>query len=417
MPTRQDLQAEGDRDLRERLMKQREIAKAIERLKTKGAGTGARRQLLATATRLTPEMAPELHEIIDSCRATLGVDGELELYVYPHASFNAGAVRPEKGRLMLMVSSALLEGFEADELQFIAGHEIGHYLFDHHAIPTAALLCGGSHLGPELTLELFAWQRYAEISADRAGLACAGALEPAAHGLFKLASGLRGDRIRVRIDHFLAQVGDLRREAEAQASGDELPRGEWFATHPFSPLRLKAAELYAKSEIMTPGGISRTVLEARVQELMMLMKPSYLKERSDAAEAMRRLLFAGGIAVANVTDAVTPEAMTELERLLGAGAVPPGLDPEAVLADLPRRIESVRTSVPVLRRAQIVRDLCLIARADGHMTEAELDIIRDIGVKVDVDLDVVGGTLDPSSSECGCSLRGVSFGPGESGER
>ena len=57
----------------------------------------------------------------------------LELFVYPHASFNAAAVRPEKGRLMLMVSSALLEGFEADELRFVAGHEVGHYLFDHHS--------------------------------------------------------------------------------------------------------------------------------------------------------------------------------------------------------------------------------------------------------------------------------------------
>ena len=124
MPPRHDLQAEGDRDLRAQLLEEREVKKAIERLKEKGAGEGVRRQLLATATRLTEEMAPDLHAIIDSCRTTLGVEGQLELFVYPHASFNAAAVRPEKGRLMLMVSSALLEGFEADELRFVAGVEV-----------------------------------------------------------------------------------------------------------------------------------------------------------------------------------------------------------------------------------------------------------------------------------------------------
>ena len=79
MPSRQDLQAEGDRYLRERLLAEQEIGRAIARVRKKGVDESARRHLLATATRLTAEMAPELHSIIDSCRTTLGVDGPLEL--------------------------------------------------------------------------------------------------------------------------------------------------------------------------------------------------------------------------------------------------------------------------------------------------------------------------------------------------
>ena len=247
-----DLQAEGDRDLRQRLLADRAVVTAIERLAKKGVGPGARRQLLATATRLTPEMAPDLHGVIDSCRTTLGVDGPLEIYVYPDPRFNAAAARPEKGRLLLMVSSSLLEGFEPEELRFVAGHEVGHYLFDHHAIPVGPLLGGQVRLAPQLALRLFAWQRYAEISADRAALRCAGGLEPAARALFKLASGLTGDRVRVNIDQFLAQVGDLRREGEAEAVEAQARRGDWFATHPFSPLRRKAVELCAASELLAP---------------------------------------------------------------------------------------------------------------------------------------------------------------------
>ena len=130
------------------------------------------------------------------------------------------------------------------------------------------------------------------------------------------------------------------------------------------------------------------------------MNPSYLKEPSDVAEAMRRLLFAGGIAVASAMGEIDAEAMAELERLLGQGSVPPGLDPEAVIADLPSRIESVRKSVPPLRRIQVVRDLCLIARADGHTAEAEIKVICDIAAAVDVDPSVVGAALDPSCAGC-----------------
>ena len=396
-----NLQAEGDRALRQRLLANRAVTAAVERLAKKGVGEGVRRQLLATATRLTAEMEPDLHAVIDGCRTTLGVDAPLEIYIYPDPRFNAAAVKPEKGRLLLMVSSSLLEGFEPDELRFVAGHEMGRYLFGHHAIPTAALLGGQAHLAPQLALQLFAWQRYAEISADRAGLRCAGGLEPAARALFKLASGLTSDRVRVSIDQFLAQVGDLRREGEAETIETQARRGDWFATHPFSPLRLKAAELCVASELMTPGGTPRATLEAEVQELMNLMDASYLTARTDTAETMRRLLFAGGVAVATATsDTVTPEAIAELERLLGPGAMPPSLKPEVILADLPSRIEQVRTSVPPLRRAQVIRDLSVIARADGSMADAERDVIEDIAEQIEVDLSVVACALDPTSAAC-----------------
>ena len=331
MTPRTDLQAEGDRDLRTRLLADHTVTSAIERLAKKGLGEGARRHLLATATRLTAEMAPDVHAIIDGCRTTLGVDGPLEIFVYPEPRFNAAAVKPEKGRLLLMVSSALLEGFEPDELRFVAGHEVGHYLFDHHAIPTGALLSGQVKMPAQLALQLFTWLRYAEISADRAGLICAGGLEPAARGLFKLASGLKGDRVRVSIAEFLAQVGDLRREAEMQDVDVQARRGDWFATHPFSPLRLKAAELCAASEVMTDGGTSRATLESEVQELMTLMDPSYLTAKTDAAETM-----------------------AELERLLGPGAVPPALKPAVIVADLPGRIERTTTAP----RAGAARSVC-----------------------------------------------------------
>ncbi len=390
--TAADLAAQGDRDLGEDLLRDLTVREAIERLERQGED-GARRQLLGTAMRLTAAIAPDVNALVSYCAGRLGVHGEVETYVYPGPQFNAAAVRPGGSRLLLLMSSSLLESFDPPELAFVLGHELGHWLFHHHRIPVAALLGGEGTVGAGLALRLFAWQRWAEISADRAGVWCAEGIDPAARALFKLASGLRGDRVRVRIDEFLSQHRDLQEEAERASRGDEPMRADWFATHPFSPLRLRAADLFARSELMKRGGQARADLEAQVQDLMGLMEPSYLQEKSSTAEAMRRLLFAGGVAIAAASGRLEEKAIQELERLLGPGSLPFELKPEAILRDLPARLSDVKSSVPPLRRAQVLRDLCVIARADGHVAEPELEILRRIGSELDVDVSLVSTTM------------------------
>lgn len=386
---RDDLRAQGERDLERILRAEPDVRFAIDALAEERGKAGARHHLLGSAMRLTQEMAPGVHRTVDDCRKTLGIEGSVEVYVYADPRFNAAAVAPENGRLFMMLSASLLEAFTPAELSFVVGHELGHHLFGHHDIPVGLLLRGRGPRRPGVVLQLFAWQRYAEISADRAGLVCATTLEPAATALFKLASGLRGGQIEVRIDQFLLQVGDLREEAGRLAGGDEAARTDWFATHPFSPLRLKAVELFSTSELATTGGTSRVELEAQVHDLMLLMEPSYLSERSDVAETMRRLLLAGGVAVAAASGELEDRALDELARLMGAGALPSEIKPQLLRSALPARMDDVKASVPALRRAQVVRDLCVIARADGTVSESELAVIREIARGIDVDISLV----------------------------
>jgi Zn-dependent protease with chaperone function/tellurite resistance protein len=389
-----DLIAQGDRELSQRLLAELVVRQAVERIGKDQREESVRRQLLGTALRLTPEIAPDVNETIARCAKKLDLATGVEPYVYPGPYFNAASIRPESGSLLLIVSSSLLEAFELDELSFVVGHELGHFLFEHHRIPVSALLGGREPIGASLALQLFAWQRYSEISCDRAGVWCAGSLDPATRALFKLASGLRGDRVRVRLDAFQSQYRDLEAETTRTSSGDRPARPDWFSTHPFSPLRLAAAELFAASELMVPGGASRKDLEAKVQELMKLMEPSYLQEKTDVAEAMRRLLFAGGVAIATVSGTLEEKEIKELERLLGPGSLPPELKPDVIKRDLPSRLKSVKETVPPLRRAQVIRDLCVIARADGRVEEAEQKLLREIAREVEVDTALVSCTME-----------------------
>jgi hypothetical protein len=125
---------------------------------------------------------------------------------------------------------------------------------------------------------------------------------------------------------------------------------------------------------------------------MALMDPSYLIEQSEAAEAMRRLLLAGAILIASAATTTNGEALKELERMLGPGSLPREIKPALIRNDLDRRIARVNDVVPMLRRAQIVRDLCVIARADGRIDEAEQKILYEIAAAVGVDPSVVACT-------------------------
>lgn len=387
------LRAQGERELAVRLRSEPVVKKAIEAA-AEAPPSGARRQLLATALRLTPQIAPEVAEVIAGAAKALSLDASIESYVYPGPQFNAAAIKPENGRMFVIFSSSLLEAFDANELRFVVGHELGHHVFDHHSIPTKILFHPESQIHPSLALQLFSWQRYAEVSCDRAGLVAAGGLEPAATALFKLASGLgTTTRVKIRVDQFLHQLGDLKAEAQRLDKADSPVRSDWFSTHPFSPLRLRAAELFAGSEL-AGGAMTAAELEAEVHELMTLMDPSYLTAPTDVAEAMRRLLFAGGLLIAAAGGEVEGLELEAVKELLGPGAIPSEINIEAIREALPRRIELVVAKVPRLRRMQVLRDLCLIARADGVVTEAEHAILEEISRGIEVDCALIDDFID-----------------------
>jgi tellurite resistance protein len=376
------------------LLAEPDVRAVIEREGKERRPAATRHRLLGTALRLTPEMAPDVAAITVESQRALGLEAPLETYVYPSPVFNAAAVAPEEGRLFMLLSSSLLEAFWPAELRFVVGHELGHHLFAHHQVPIQALLDEPKNVPTAgLVLKAFAWQRYAEISADRAGLVAAGNLDAAASALFKLASGLRGGRVAIDIRAFLDQAHDLAVEVGRMGRDDGQSRGEWFSTHPFSPLRLEAARLFAASDRLVPGGVPIAHVEGRVEEVMSLMMPSYLDEKSEIAETMRRLLFAGAILVANADGEMGDAEVASIEALLGPGAIPSSLDVAALRDDLPRRIAAVVNEVPFLRRAQVIRDLAVVSRADGHVAPAERALLDELAQAVGVSRALVDTAL------------------------
>ena len=385
---------EADRNLAVQFLTDPVVQRVRAKLAEMGQQHGIRRHFLARALRLTPAVAPTACGIVQQCVAELGVTHEVELFVYPSADFNAACTPTEGGRVFVLLSSALLEGFEADELTFVIGHELGHHIYQHHDLPIGVLLSGKVGLRPAQALQLHAWQRYAEISADRAGLLCCKSFLAAARAFFKLSSGLHLVPTEERIQAFVEQADELFRESEQANSAQQPSHGDWLSSHPFSPIRLRAARAFMKSEVMEAGGMPWAKLELAVHDLLGLMEANYLEEDSVPAEAMRRLLFAAGVVLASVSaDGIDPSEVEALKSLLGPRSVPPKLNVELLSQHLDERVAAVLAKVRSSRRAQLLRDLVVIARADGNVDDAERVFLFEMADRLGVSHEVVAQAI------------------------
>jgi len=151
------------------------------------AQSGLISYLRGTATRITAEQFPDLHQRIVECSGKLGVSDVPDAYLL-HAGgvFNAFATR-FLGRNFVVLYSDVVDALESEPeaLNFYIGHELGHIRRNH--------LLWGWVLLPASILPLLgaAYSRAREYTCDMHGLACCSSPEVAARGLGALAAGGR----------------------------------------------------------------------------------------------------------------------------------------------------------------------------------------------------------------------------------
>jgi hypothetical protein len=391
---------DGDRDMYLALVEDQTFRAAQLELTPEGV----RNTLPRLPLRLTPRLAPKIHEsVLGRCRRNLGLKAELEIQIIPSDKLEAFSSQPVDGKLVLGVTSAMIERFEEDELAFVLGREIGHSILLHHSLLLRRR--GRGRLTPLHALRLQAWKRSAQISADRIGLVASRSLEAGVRALFKLASGITGKTADFQLRDYVDQL--------AGQTGEAVAPEDWYSRHPFSPMRLRALDLFARSETYLGltaqdtgnAELSEEQLEFEVKTFMSRMEPSYLQESTELGRLMKDFVFLGGFLVAAATDRPDVAQLDALASLLEPEEAEVRVEAmlavsvEDVRAQIARMSAKFNEELPAVSRLCLVNDLTEIAAYGGAVSTAKLKTLHAIAASLHVRHEFVNDVLAQAAAE------------------
>jgi Zn-dependent protease with chaperone function/type II secretory pathway pseudopilin PulG len=134
--------------------------------------------------RVSPRQFPDLYESCRKSARTLGVTDAPEVYlIQAGGSLNAFATKLLSRKFMIVFSDLADECQDPRQLEFVIGHEMGHFAAGH--------LTWNFFLWPFMLMPWLgaAYLRAREYTADRCGFAVVGDLEASMRGLVVLAAG------------------------------------------------------------------------------------------------------------------------------------------------------------------------------------------------------------------------------------
>ena len=230
-------------------------------------------QLLGTTIKVTERQFPSIYSIARECAETLDV-AVPQVYITNSPVVNAYTFGTNDDAF-IVVHSALVDHFDADELKFVIGHETGHIQNKHVIYNTVLILLKTAasflrYLMPPAEVALQAWYRRAEVTCDRAGLLCCGDLEAASRTFLKMACGSKKLYEELDVDEYLNQA-DEGREGIGRLT-------ELFASHPYLPKRIEAMRVFGESELYRRAigagedGLTMEQVDDRTHEIIRIVK-------------------------------------------------------------------------------------------------------------------------------------------------
>ncbi|WP_438710391.1 M48 family metallopeptidase [Aquimarina muelleri] len=394
---------DGDRDGVLDFKKDQLIEEVLNKIKDKRIAFTSRKHLLKSSLRLTKTLAPVLHEIGEHCKEVLKLKATIEFFVYQSDVFNASCYPPDDNKLYIILSSGVLERFQKDELSFVVGHEIGHVLFEHFNYPVKHILDEGSNtLAPIHAMKLYAWNRNAEISADRAGLLCCQSFDAAGRTFFKLSSGVTTDSLDFQLHEYMEQFVDL----ENILNDSDHDPSDWYSSHPFSPLRIKALELFNKSKTYQKfnpeifGEITEQDMEDQIKRIMSLMEPEDLNSESEQAPKIQRFMFLGGYMISNADGTIEDSEIQALSSIVAPNVFAEcmltikGLSEDEIIEELQVLAKDLDIVLSIMQKLNVLRDLSIISYADGHIDETEVEVLYNLARILYINTDFIDRVIN-----------------------
>tara|TARA_Y100001970_G_C14256653_1_gene875984 strand:+ start:5691 stop:6782 length:1092 start_codon:yes stop_codon:yes gene_type:complete len=174
---------------------------------------------------ITEQLTPQIFQSIKNVCNRLNAPIEsIKAFIDSSEILQASCLVTGTDETILRISSRLINLLDEEELEFIIGHELGHFLLNHGYV---------EHHGEnqEVTLQDQMKSRYKEISSDRIGLLAAPSTKKAISAMLKLTTGLDDKHLRFDVSAFISQSNETENMHSQQAA---------FSSHPSSLVRCRA---------------------------------------------------------------------------------------------------------------------------------------------------------------------------------
>ena len=148
------------------------------------------------SVRVSKELTPDLYNCMKlSCNRLKVPISKVKLFVTSNHQTNAFCMPFGKKSAIIILYSELVNKMSLEEIQFVIGHEIGHFLFGHQL-----------RLDENSNKSDFAQSRAQEISSDRCGLIACQNIDMAVKSMIRMQSGLDDKFLRFDPTAFLDQL-------------------------------------------------------------------------------------------------------------------------------------------------------------------------------------------------------------------
>lgn len=189
--------------------------------------------------KLTPiqrEIIPKADEALDLACERLGLAREMvHGFVEADSAMNAGCFSNIRGNAVVTVNSGVVERLTMQELCYVMGHELGHYIMPMR-LPRLKN-------GYPPSMEHAITARKLEICMDRFGLVACQDVSVACSAALKIQSGLSSENLRIDVHAFGKEV------VQGYVKDPHEYESEARSSHPNTYVRLRALCLFADSDV------------------------------------------------------------------------------------------------------------------------------------------------------------------------
>ena len=333
----------------------------------------------------SPELAPGLFGVFQEVKETLEFDEPIDFYINNSPEFNAYAIASQEKEKphIVNLNSGLVHMLTDRELRFVAGHEIGH-IISRNANVTSLInfvFPDGHRIPVLLRNKIWLWEKLSELTADRYGYIACNDISACISGFFKIACGLNSDRVKFDYKAYFDENERILAMFRETGAGNSL-------SHPINPIRVKAIELFAGSDLFKSIGhdgdlATDTALNTATDELTQTL----MVLSSSPLDLYRKQFIAtGGIIMSGIDSDINREEYdTILETLSGFTIFPSEYLDTIIKSGKVHELfgEAVNKILEINPgdRYVMFNMLCSIAHSDHRITKPEIAFLFDIGTK------------------------------------